>query len=114
MLLAASLLIGTLLGTLFFAIAGLGKLLPGHPMHSVLSLPFDKAIGPYWTFLWSSSDLPSTRDWFRRAKCRFVLHLCAMGTLFWHLRAELESSSRGTSPLCHPWNACYHDRGTGL
>ena len=48
MLLAASLLIGTLLGTLFFAIAGLGKLLPGHPMHSVLSSTFDKAIGPFF------------------------------------------------------------------
>ena len=48
MLLAVSLLIGTLLGTLFFAIAGLGKLLPGHPMHSVFSSTFDKAIGPFF------------------------------------------------------------------
>jgi len=48
MLLAVSLFIGTLLGTLFFAIAGLGKLLPGHPMHSVLSSTFDKAIGPFF------------------------------------------------------------------
>lgn len=40
--------IGTLLGFLFFAIAGLGKLLPGHPMYNVLTSTFDRAIGPFF------------------------------------------------------------------
>ncbi|CAJ1373914.1 unnamed protein product [Effrenium voratum] len=48
-----SLVIGTLLGFLFFAIAGLGKLLPQHPMHAVLRSTFDKAAGPFF-------GLPST------------------------------------------------------
>eukprot|EP00438_Fugacium_kawagutii_P007399 Skav233950 [mRNA] locus=scaffold1382:164765:165761:+ [translate_table: standard] len=44
----ASVSIGTLLGFLFFAIAGLGKLLPGHPMYNVLASTFDRAIGPFF------------------------------------------------------------------
>ena len=43
-----SLAIGTLLGLLFVLVAGLGKLLPGHPMHGVLSATFEKVIGPFF------------------------------------------------------------------
>mmetsp|Transcript_30623 Transcript_30623/g.63045 ORF Transcript_30623/g.63045 Transcript_30623/m.63045 type:complete len:210 (+) Transcript_30623:113-742(+) len=43
-----SLAIGTLLGLLFVFLAGLGKLLPSHPMHGVLSATFEKVVGPFF------------------------------------------------------------------
>ena len=45
---ALALTFGTLLGLLFVLVAGLGKLVPGHPMYQVLSATFEKAIGPFF------------------------------------------------------------------
>lgn len=41
-----SLGVGSVLGLLFVCVAGLGKLIPGHPMYNVLKTTYEKAIGP--------------------------------------------------------------------
>ena len=45
---ALVLVVGTLLGILFFLVAGLGKLMPAHPMYQVLGATFERAIGPFF------------------------------------------------------------------
>lgn len=43
-----SLSLGSLFGFFFFAGAGLGKLLPGHPLYKEMVPGFDKVMGPYF------------------------------------------------------------------